>query len=118
MDEQLLYELSLSFVDIAGSFIHGLEVGRLAANTLLRRFLAHFGITPRHCAYLWLFVEENAKTKDILAEKKHLLWSLNLLKTASTEHCLAGRWRADEKTIRKWTRLFLEVLSELTVVSL
>jgi hypothetical protein len=117
----LLYELAVAFLSIAGSFIHGLDARRALSSssttTLLRRFAAHFGITPRHCAYLWIFVEDRVKERDLFAEKKHLLWSLDLLKTASTEHCLAGRWRADEKTIRKWTRLFLDVLSSMEVVS-
>jgi hypothetical protein len=118
MEEEILYELSLGFIGIAGSAIHGLDVRPgSSTTTLLRRFAAHFGITPRHCAYLWCFVEEAVKKKDAVADKKHLLWCLNLLKTADTEHCMAGRWRADEKTIRKWTRLFLEAISSLEVVS-
>jgi hypothetical protein len=116
-----LYALSLNFLNIGGSFIHGLDAdGRSSSSstkTLLRRFAAHFGVTPRHCAYLWIFVEDIVKNKDIFAEKKHLLWTLNLLKTAGTEHCMASCWRADEKTIRKWTRLFLEAISSLQVVS-
>jgi hypothetical protein len=119
MEEETLYELSLVFIGIAGSFIHGLDVGRASSTTtLLRRFAAHFGVTPRHCAYLWCFVEDIVKNKDIFPEKKHLLWCLNLLKTADTEHCIASRWQADEKTIRKWNNVFLEAISSLQVVSL
>jgi hypothetical protein len=124
MEEEILYELSLGFIGIAGEFIHGLDAASSSSSsssssttTLLRRFAAHFGVTPRHCAYLWIFVEDRVKERDIFAEKKHLLWCLNLLKTANTEHCMAGRWCADEKTIRKWTSVFIDVLSSMEVVS-
>jgi hypothetical protein len=118
MEEEVLYELSLDFISIGGSYIHGLDAGPLSSTTtLLRWFASHFGVTPRHCAYLWLFIVDIVKKKAILAEKKHLLWTLNLLKTADTEHCLSGWWRADEKTIRKWTNMFLEAISSLEVVS-
>jgi hypothetical protein len=118
MDEQLVYELSLEFIKTAGLFIHGLDAGgRVATSTLMRRFAAHFGTTPRHCAYLWIHTEDGVKKQDNGGKKIHLLWSLNLLKTNATEHCMAGRWRADEKTIRKWTAILLEAISSLEVVS-
>jgi hypothetical protein len=117
MDEQLLYQVSLVFLSTAGQYIHGLEAGRLAAKTLMRRFVAHFGVTPRHCAYLWLFIEQRAISNDVNAKHIHLLWTLNLLKTNTTEHCLAGCWCPDKKTIRKWTSIFIDTLSTMEVVS-
>jgi hypothetical protein len=74
----------------------------------------HPDIVPL-CGYL--LKRLSRRKTSLLDEKKHLLWSLNLMKTADTEHCMAGRWRADEKTIRKWTFIFIETLSSLQVVS-
>ena len=51
-----------------------------------------------------------------VGQKKHILWVFNLLKTNATEHALHGRWKADEKTIRKWVTLFIKAISELDVV--
>ena len=53
-----------------------------------------------------------------VGQKKHLLWVLNLLKTDATENQLHGRWKADEKTIRKWVNIFIKAISELDIVSI
>ena len=110
--------LALEFVEIAGRFVHGMDYWRLSGITVVNRFVGHFGVTPRHCAFLWLLCEEKTLLIDPYREKKHLLWCLNALKCDETEHVLHGRWRADEKTIRKWLFVFLEALSDLGVVSI
>jgi hypothetical protein len=50
-------------------------------------------------------------------KKVHLLWTLDLLKGDDTENKLKGGWDADEKTLWKWTSLFIEKISDLGVVS-
>ena len=100
------------FLEIAGEFIHGFKLS-LSPKTVLRRFISHFGVTPRLCAILWIYCKDRMEE---VGQKKHLLWVLNLLKTDSTEHALHGRWKADEKTIRKWVTLFIQAISELDVV--
>jgi len=100
------------FLEIAGEFIHGFKLN-LSPKTVLQRFISHFGVTPRLCAILWIYCKD--RMGDV-GQKKHLLWVLNLLKTDSTEHALHGRWKADEKTIRKWVTLFIQAISELDVV--
>ena len=114
----LVRRLSLVFVDLAGEFIYGLNYHRLRGSTVKRRFVSAFGILPRHCALVWLYCKDDVFEFDHGRKKIHLLWTLNLLKSGETEHVLHGRWRADEKTIRKWTKLFLVVLSNLEVVSI
>ena len=109
-------ELALQFVDLASESIKGLS-RKTASSTLSRRFIAHFGVTPKHCAFVWLYVREKALDIDSFASKEHLLWTLNLLKSDDTEHELQGRWGPTEKTIRKWTSIFLSALGDLGVVS-
>ena len=105
--------VAVEFLEIAGQFIHGFKFS-LSPKTVLRRFIAHFGVTPRLCAILWIYCKD--RMGDV-GQKKHLLWVLNLLKTDATENQLHGRWKADEKTIRKWVSIFIQEISELSVVS-
>jgi len=109
-----IVDSAVEFLGIAGEFIHGFKLS-LSPKTVLRRFISHFGVTPRLCAILWIYCKD--RMGDV-GQKKHLLWVLNLLKTDSTENRLHGHWKADEKTIRKWVTLFIKVISELGVVSI
>ena len=115
--EAKIIELAMELIDLAGVFIHGLDHHRISPNTIYRHFIAAFGVTARHAAWLWVFCECKVLELDQKSNKKHLLWTLNLLKTDDTEHALHGQWKADEKTLRKWTNIFLKALSELGVVS-
>lgn len=115
--ERLISTLALEFIRTAGEYVHGLDYERLSPITVVNRFIASFGVTPRHCSLIWHFCRDDVYMADTNATKLHLLWTLNLLKTGDTEHELHGRWRADEKTIRKWVYIFLRVISEMGVVS-
>ena len=64
-----------------------------------------------------MYSNQQIHSINAYGEKKHLLWTLNLLKTNATEHEMNGRWKADEKTIRKWVYIVLEVIGDLGVVS-
>lgn len=114
--DDTIYDLAAEFVELASPFVFGLELLKLSAGTVVHRFVSHFGISPWHCALVWLFCEEETYKIDRYREKKHLLWCLNALKCDEAEHVLHGRWRADEKTIRKWVNIFLEAISSLEVV--
>lgn len=105
-------KLALEFVKTAGKWIHGLEL-HLLPTTLTKRFISHFGVSPRHCAILWAIAEDDLLSSNALCEERHLLWTLNVLKTNETEHVLKGRWGADEKTIRKWLYICLNVIARL-----
>lgn len=112
----LINKLALEFISIAGRSINGLEV-HLSPTMLTKRFISHFGISPQHCAILWCVAEDSLLEANPLCEEKHLLWMLNVLKTDETEHVLKGRWMADEKTIRKWLYICLNVIARLGLVS-
>ena len=104
--------IAVEFLEIAGEFIHGFKFS-LSPKTVFCRFISHFGVTPRLCAILWIYCKD--RMGDV-GQKKHILWVFNLLKTNATEHALHGRWKADEKTIRKWVNIFIKAISKLDVV--
>ena len=82
----------------------------------MARFVSHFGITPRHCALLWYMSEDKLLDADPYVEKIHVLWTMNLLKTDDAEQVMKGRWGSDEKTIKKWVYVCLNVFSRLRIV--
>lgn len=82
-------------------------------NTNLRRFTSFFGITPKVCARIWEMIKSSLPAGS---KPTHLLWSLNFLKQYNTEHTRRSLFKADEKTLRKWTWVFIELMSNLNVV--
>ena len=115
MNDAVISTMAREFVAIAGEWICGLELD-LSPRTLTHRFVSHFAVTPRHCAFIWNISQARLIQEDPFIERKHLLWTLNVLKTDDSEHVLKGRWGADEKTIRKWLYVCLNVLSRLDLV--
>lgn len=81
----------------------------------LRRFQSFFGVTPHVCSLIWDKIKHSIPNGG---DPKHVLWCLCFLKQYSVEHCRRSIFHADEKTIRKWTWIFVELLSELDVVTL
>lgn len=79
----------------------------------LRRFKSFFGATPHVCSLIWEKIVHDVPKGG---EPKHLLWSLSFLKQYSVEHYRRTIFGADEKTIRKWTWLFVQLLSDVDVV--
>lgn len=80
----------------------------------LRRFKTFFGVCPTICSIVWKELNKNGLPQGALP--KHLLWCLSFLKQYSTEHCRRSLFRSDEKTIRKWTWIFVKLLSDMNVV--
>lgn len=78
-----------------------------------RRFSSFFGVTPHICCIIW---NKCKPMVPIGGEAKHLLWCLSFLKQYAVEHYRRSIFNADEKTIRKWTWLFVKILSDLDVV--
>ena len=85
---------------------------------MTRRFISHYGVTPFHVVLIWrALIASGMENEHLLFRMEHLLWTLDLLKTDASEHVLQGRYHSDEKTIRKWTTIVIDALSELDVVS-
>jgi hypothetical protein len=81
-----------------------------------RQFRALFGCSPRVVAALFnTLLEQQLITKD--KKVLHLLWTLNFLKTYSTETSMAKLFRSTEKTVRKHVGYFLDKCSKLYIVS-
>lgn len=78
-----------------------------------RRFRGLFGTTPLVCARLWELVLENVPPAG---RPKHLLWALLFLKVYAIEHVNAALVHSDEKTFRKWSWEFVQLLSFIEVV--
>lgn len=76
------------------------------------RFRAFFGISPAICTDIWnlLRPEENMRRG---AMHFHLLWAFAFLKIYATEVVLASLFHCDEKTFRKWSKIFVVAVSWL-----
>jgi hypothetical protein len=79
-----------------------------------RRFRAMFGCLPGHCAILWNTINDE---HPIGGEPKHLLYALMFLKVYGTEHVHSSIAKCDEKTFRKWAWAYVELLSNMDIVS-
>lgn len=118
----LLVEVSL-YLSMEMNDVAFLKLGNVYTDTkstlsqyvALRRFKSFFGVTPQVCSLICKEVEQAVPSGG---QPKHLLWCLCFLKQYSVEHNRRAIFHADEKTIRKWTWIFVELLSELNVVKL
>lgn len=79
----------------------------------LRRFKTFFGASPTICSIVWRELKNDLPQGAL---PKHLLWCLSFLKQYHTEHCRRSIFHSDEKTIRKWTWVFVKLLSDMNVV--
>lgn len=79
----------------------------------LRRFKSFFGVSPNVCAVIWHLIKSDSSSSN---EPKHLLWALLFLKQYGTEHERRTILKKDEKTIRKWTFLYIKLIGEMDVV--
>ena len=99
---------------ILGHKITGFQVaGSLTVG--YRKFRSFFGTSPLVCAVTWdrlLLVRPNNSAPQ------HLLWALMFLKNYSTGCVNAALTGVSEKTFRKWSHIFLKLLSNMTVVNL
>lgn len=86
-----------------------------SAGVAQRRFKSLFGVTANVCSTIWEKIVQDIPEGG---KPKHLLWALLFLKQYSDEHTRRSIVGADEKTIRKWTWKFVELLSNMNVVIL
>lgn len=105
MNEQTFFKLGNVYTE---------TVSTSSEYVALRRFQSFFGVSPLVCSLIWEKIENAVPSGGA---PKHLLWSLCFLKQYSVEHNRRSLFHADEKTIRKWTWIFVELLSELDVVT-
>ncbi len=82
-------------------------------NVMLRRFREHFGCDPAVASYLWNRIKGKNKEKLKQSRPEHLLWALLFMKLYLSESSLCSMCGCkDEKTFRKWSKIFVEEVNE------
>lgn len=96
----------------AGHKISGHDVnGSLSLG--YRRFRAFFGTSPLVCVVAW---DVMSMVRPRSSRPEHLLWALLLLKRYSVENVNATLIGVNEKTFRKWSHIFINLLADMPVV--
>ena len=81
-----------------------------------RRFRALFGVDPEVCGVAWDLVGFNFGFPKG-CQKVHFMWALLFLKTYKTENALAAMLNdIDEKNLRKWVKIMIELVARLESV--
>jgi hypothetical protein len=78
-----------------------------------RKFRSYFGTSPSVCVTVWNMLTDVRPDKS---KHVHLLWALLLLKQYSIESINSKLTEVSEKTFRKWSMTFIELLASLSVV--
>lgn len=104
MSSESFYELGCSYMghDIKKSVIVG-----------TRRFKSFFGMSPNICSMIWSLLKEKMPSES---KPKHILWCLFFLKQYTVEHVRRTVFDTDEKTVRNWSWIFVELLADLNTV--
>jgi len=98
--------------------VHALMREQISSNRNLsnglvnRRCVAKFGCTPELVHLLW----NELVWKEVLPEKcsfKHLLWSLDFLKTYNTYSFYAAQYKVAENTFMKWIWKFIVAIARM-----
>ena len=80
-----------------------------------RLFRSFFGTTPQVCEIIWDMLSARRPPHST---PKHLLWALLLLKQYNLESVNAVLTSTTEKTFRKWSLLYIQLISNLPVVKI
>ena len=84
---------------------------QVCRGTLLSRFRSHYGSNP--IVYSELFEDlkttliQNARIEGKHACLKHFLMAIHFMQCYPTEHEISARFKLDEKTARKWIKIFV-----------
>lgn len=111
-----VYFLSMASVETfwkAGHKITGHDIDG-SLNTGYRKFRAFFGTSPLVCAVAWDIISMARPRKST---PQHLLWALLLLKRYDIESINATLVGVSDKTFRKWSHIFINLLADMLVVS-
>lgn len=100
----------------AGHKISGFDAYYGSAFVGMRKFRQLFGTTPMICAIIWQLLDVKGclplRTKPL-----HMLCALLFLKVYGTEEVHSAMTGLTEKTFRKWSTIYIELIAqELDVV--
>ena len=79
---------------------------------LVEKFCCNFKYSPSRCAYIYSRIINKSEIPDGY-EPKHLLWTLHFLLTYATERRMCCFFKADRKTIRKYTWPTISAIASL-----
>lgn len=105
-----------------GGAIMGRDPEGKSHTVFMRRWLSFFGVEPVVCVDAWtrlrVLVNDPDDPELAYAKPEHLLWGLLFLKKYGSEEEMsriagADAHAVDEKTFRKWSKIFVERLSFL-----
>lgn len=99
------------FADLGGEMARNSP--GLSFKTEQRRFRALFGVSAELCADVW---SRTAASRPPKSRPVHLLWALLFLKVYGSEQTHRTITGVDEKTFRKWSWFFIELIADLNVV--
>lgn len=112
MDDQDSHALSTSCMrKICAIVLHCDR--NLSFRTIERRCAGVFGLKPKVCVFLWYHLEGLLPSG---ATPTYLLWALSFLKLYEVEEARSSRLQVDEKTSRKWIKIFVYAISNLNLV--
>ena len=108
------------FISIGNDMMGWRQLSSSASNltTAMRQFRSAFGINLLICRHVWNMIGRIAPHNIIwLANPKYLLWAFLFLKRYDSTEINAAIAGVDEKTYRKWSWAYIELIAELDVVS-
>ena len=85
----------------------------LSLQTQKRRYKSLFGCSSEITAKLWNLLLRLMSVIKLGCQPQHLLWTLLFLKQYASETVLCELCGCDEKTLRKWVWLMLDMIVEL-----
>lgn len=96
-----------------GAVILGVDSqSRIGTAALVEKFRSNFKYSPSRCAYIYSRIVEKSEI-PMGYEPKHLLWTLYFLLTYATERRMCCFFKADRKTIRKFTWPTISAIASL-----
>lgn len=96
---------------LAGHQMTGFDMERGSLSVgIVRKFRQHFGVTPTICAEVWAILAD-LDYHPSHAVPRHLLCGLLFLKVYATEQILSSLSGLSEKTFRKWSKAYVDLLA-------
>jgi hypothetical protein len=115
--EDMVFRLTTEqFLELGLETIVGFDHSRTCQPTVLRRWHAYYGASPETCAQLFYDLQ-TTQVQDARVERPdpyEFLIAFYWLKGNETDEKLAGQFKMDEKTARKWKWYYVHRISAMT----
>lgn len=87
------------------------------SRTDMRRIKAIYGVSPSIMKIIWNNLY-NSSSLPHNSNPEYLLYALRFLKTYDTEDVSSSAEKCHEQTFRNWSWVFVELLSDMNLVSI